>query len=207
MPNVLNVRGMGSQLLITYTDGTTVTAYPQTESLWIAPNETGGTTTPVTPGTEPAPGGPIYNPWSGYSISGTWEEHLSYSLGGVDYPLAYGTNLKAPAAGTLHTSGGTGEYACGWIGTAGRRSILYLDTDYPRVNPTLEDGEGVGNLHAIVFQHQSVMGTDGQHYAQGAVLGQSGASADYQDYGGDVHLHVHGLTPSGDRVNLLNFIP
>jgi hypothetical protein len=69
-----------------------------------------------------------YNPWSGYRISNSWAGHMSYSLGGEDYPLAYGTALKAPAAGTLRTSGGSGEFAAGWIGSAGRRSILMLDT-------------------------------------------------------------------------------
>jgi hypothetical protein len=133
---------------------------------------------------------------------------MSYSLGGVDYPLAYGTGIKAPASGVLHSvqTGGTSDVDTGWVGSAGRRSILVLDTDYPRQHPA-QTGEGTGDLRAIVFQHQSVLGTHNKHYAKGVVLGKSGASANHQDYGGDVHLHVHGLNAAGQRVNLLNFIP
>jgi hypothetical protein len=204
------VEQFGDSMRAVDTDGTQRLLYPTGRGIWVANTSAetgGGTGTPT--GGEPVPGtsATIYNPWSNYSISGTWADHMSYSLGGIDYPLPYGTNLKAPAAGTLHTSGGTGEYQCGWVGSAGRRSILYLDTDFARINPTMEQNEGAGALHAIVFQHQSAFGTDGAHYALGAVCGVSGASANGDDYGAQVHLHVHGLNTAGQRVDLLNFIP
>lgn len=134
-----------------------------------------------------------FNPWSGYRMSGTWQDHMSYSLGGEDYPLAYGTGLKAPASGTLRTSGGTGEKQAGWIGSAGRRSILDLDTP-------------IGEMASIVFQHQSEFGTHGKHYNEGEIVGKSGASANGKDWGGDVHLHVHGLTKDGRRVPFTQYI-
>lgn len=207
---LLNVQRLGNSLIAYFSDDTTLTLYPTGNDIWIAPAQEGGGGTSTTPtGDEPVPATSqtLYNPWENYSISGSWASHMSYSAGGIDYPLGYGTNLKAPAAGTLHTSGGSGEYRAGWVGSAGRRSVLYLDQDFARVNATLDENEGSGALHAIVFQHQSEFGTDGQHYAIGAILGKSGASADGDDYGGDVHLHVHGLNSAGQRVNLLNFIP
>lgn len=205
-----NVRMFGNSLLATDTDGSQTLLLATGRGVWIA-NTTAesGSGDPTTAGSDPVvgTGATLYNPWANYAISGSWANHMSYSLGGIDYPLPYGTNLKAPAAGTLHTSGGSGEYRAGWVGSAGRRSILILDADFARVNPTLEQNEGTGPMHAIVFQHQSEFGTDGQHYAIGDVLGKSGASANGDDYGGDVHLHVHGLTAGGQRVDLLNFIP
>lgn len=135
----------------------------------------------------------MYNPFAGWSISGTWAEHLSYSLGGIDQPLNYGTPILAPASGTLRTSGGVGEYAAGQVGSAGRRSILVLDS------PVLA-------LSAIVFQHQSKFGTAG-HYQQGEVIGWTGASANGNDWGGTVHLHHHGLTKTGSRIDWRGFIP
>ena len=138
----------------------------------------------------------MYNPFSGYRITGTWANHMSYSLGGIDYPLGYGTPLRAPASGTLRISGGTGERAAGLIGSAGRRSILTLD------KPIL-------GLVAIVFQHQSAFGTP-KHYDEGEILGWSGASTVVggvvREYGGDIHLHTHGLHADGHRVDWLGYI-
>jgi hypothetical protein len=138
----------------------------------------------------------MFNPFSGWRITGTWADHMSYSLGGIDYPLPYGTPLRAPAAGTLRISGGVGERAAGLIGSAGRRSVLTLD------RPVL-------GLVAIVFQHQSAFGTP-RHYDEGEVLGWSGASTVVggyvREYGGDVHLHTHGLHSDGHRVDWLGYI-
>lgn len=126
-----------------------------------------------------------YNPFVGWRITGTWEDHMSYSLGGTDYPLPYGTALPAPAAGVLRTSGGRGEFAAGWVGSAGRRSILTLDTP-------------IRDVVAVVFQHQSVFGVPG-HYEERETCGWSGASASGRDWGGDIHLHIHCLTADGRR--------
>ncbi|TFD09829.1 hypothetical protein E3T26_14470 [Cryobacterium sp. TMT1-21] len=104
---------------------------------------------------------------------------MSYSEGGTDYPLDYGTPLPAPGAGRLVVNG--------WVGTAGRRSTLWLD-------------EPSGPMVAVVFQHQSRFGVAG-HYDEGQTLGWSGASASGRDYGGQVHLHIHGLNAGGKRVD------
>ncbi|PPG36340.1 hypothetical protein [Rathayibacter sp. AY2B5] len=147
-----------------------------------------------------------YNPWAGYRVTGTWADHGSYSAGGIDYPLGYGTPLRAPAAGTLRTSGGSGEYAAGSVGSAGRRSILILDQPLNRILPAAGyPPEAAGPMVAIVVQHQSRFAA-AQHYDEGAVIGWSGASANGADYGGDVHLHVHGLDGAGRRVDFTKFI-
>lgn len=148
----------------------------------------------------------VSNPYAGYPVTGSWYDHASYSAGGIDYPLAYGTALPAPAAGTLRTSGGSGEWEAGSVGSAGRRSILELDTPAPRRIPAESTPpEGGGDMVAIVFQHQSAFGT-ARHYTEGETLGWSGASANGADYGGDVHLHIHGLNASGQRVDFTKFI-
>lgn len=219
MPYVTSVRQLGDSLTVHFDDGSQKIAYPTGRGIYIvktlltddtAVTNTGEDPTPTpTPSADPTSPDGIYNPWAGQNITGTWAYHISTTgRGGIDYPLAYGTSIKAPASGTLHSAntGGLSDTDTGWVGSAGRRSILVLDTQFPRVNPA-EPGEASGDLFAIVFQHQSVMGTNNTHYAEGQVCGKSGASANGEDYGGDVHLHVHGLNASGQRVNLLNFIP
>lgn len=134
----------------------------------------------------------MYNPFASYGISGDWASHLSYSLGGTDYPLSWGTDIKAPASGTLRTSGGSGEYRAGWVSSAGRRSILTLDTP-------------IRNLVALVFQHQSAFGENGKHYDQGAVLGVSGDSG-FTEHDATDHLHIHGLTAGGMRLQFETYI-
>jgi hypothetical protein len=130
-----------------------------------------------------------YNPFGlGLSSGGTWADHLARTnglRGGEDYPLAMGTTLPAPAAGTLITAGGSGEWATGWAGSAGLRSILRLTTP-------------ISDVVAVVFQHQSMMNIEGE-YAEGVSVGLSGASANGSMTGGDVHLHIHCLTASGAR--------
>lgn len=146
-----------------------------------------------------------YNPWAGYPVTGSWADHGSYSAGGVDYPLGYGTTLVAPAAGTLRISGGSGEFAAGWVGSAGRRSILELDAPIGRLDPAESyPPEAAGPMVAVVVQHQSEFGTAGP-VVEGAPMGTSGASANGADYGGDVHLHVHGLDAAGNRLDFTKF--
>jgi len=127
-----------------------------------------------------------YNPFDISTITGTWEDHASYSLGGEDFPLAYGTTIYAPAAGTWRVTGGTGEFKAGWVGSAGLRGILELTSP-------------IGDMVAIAFQHLSDVGFAGPKAEQQG-LAFSGASANGKLRGGDVHLHVHGLTANGTRV-------
>lgn len=130
-----------------------------------------------------------YNPFgTGLSSGGTWSDHLARTnglRGGEDYPLGYGTTLPAPAAGVLRTSGGSGEFAAGWAGSAGRRAVLELTTP-------------ISDVAYVVFQHLSSFSAAGT-FAEGVSVGLSGASANGSDYGGDIHLHIHCLTASGAR--------
>ena len=57
----------------------------------------------------------------------------------------------------------------------------------------------------IVFQHAASYNTEG-HYSAGEIIGKSGASANGSDYGGDVHLHIHGVNSAGQRVDFTKFI-
>lgn len=142
-----------------------------------------------------------HNPFADWRISGTWTDHVGtpagtgYSAGGEDHPLPFGTFLPAPAAGTLHTEGRPGngfEFICGWVGSAGRRSILMLDTP-------------IRDVVAVVYQHQSAFGTHKKHYAEGVAVGRSGASANGDEWGGDAHLHTHCLTAAGQRRKFTNY--
>ncbi|MCP2324180.1 hypothetical protein HDA40_002687 [Hamadaea flava] len=147
----------------------------------------------------------LNNPFAGWPVTGSWEDHASYSAGGTDYPLSYNTALPAPASGTL-------EYR-GWVDSGGRRSVLWLDTPFNRVLPksgTLMNGssyEANGPIVGVVFQHQASVRPNG-HYGQGAIVGYSGASASPGDgdYGGDIHLHIHGVDAAGNRVDFTKFV-
>jgi hypothetical protein len=130
-----------------------------------------------------------YNPFgTALSNGGTYQDHLNRTngqRGGEDWPLGYGSTLPAAAAGTLRTMGGFGEFQAGWAGSAGRRAVIMLDTP-------------VGDVVAVVYQHLSALNLTG-HYDEGQSVGLSGASANNDDYGGDIHLHAHCLTAAGAR--------
>lgn len=149
-----------------------------------------------------------HNPFAGVRITGTWEDHADYSAGGTDLPLGYGTPIPAPASGVLRVAGGSGEFEAGWVGTAGRRSVLTLDSPLPRLSPRRSTpAEAEGPMVAVVLQHQSKFGLNATHYDEGDTCGWSGASASGQDYGGDVHLHWHGLDAAGRRLRIESFLP
>lgn len=153
-----------------------------------------------------------YNPFAGVRISGGWDGHSSYSLGGTDLPLRSGSPIPAPASGTLRIKGGSGEFAAGWVGSAGLRSVFYLDEPIRRHTPASPKRmlggyvEAEGPMVAIVLQHQSKQGTDG-HHDEGVAIGFSGASADGKLVGGDTHLHWHGLDHAGRRLDITKFLP
>jgi hypothetical protein len=206
------IQQLGNQYLVRLSNGATVYCVPTMGEIWIA--AANSFTDVVTP---PEP--EIYNPWGNMRTGhlDDWESHASYSAGGDDWGLAYGTDILAPAAGILRSANqGSGEFQTGGspqVGSAGRRSHLVLDSAFPRIvakSATLMNGasyEADGPITHIVFQHQSAMGVDGAHFNKGDVIGQSGASADGSDYGGDTHLHVHGLQSSGARVDFIKFVP
>jgi hypothetical protein len=229
MPDISAVIPYGNSMVIEYDDGTRVLCISTGNDRWLpiagaaspfGDGDNGGDGTSADDDTDPEPDAPpaeepdpvkppvngidLYNPWKKYGISQSWEGHINTAgRGGIDMPIPYGTPIKSPADGTLHISGGSGEYAAGWVGSAGRRSILYLDKKFTRKKPR-GSREAQGPMRAIVFQHQSKFGR-AKHYNRGDILGYTGASANGADYGGDVHLHVHGLDAGGARTDLFKY--
>lgn len=210
MARVLSIQQLGNQYKVNFNDGTNVVCYPTMGGLFVARNQTGVYDPDPDPNTDPPDNPPdgspdsLYNPWADTNSQGSWEDHRTYSQGGKDYSLGYGTQLVAPAAGILRA--GT------WTDAAGRRQVLDLYNAYYRVKPaslTLMNGatrEAEGPMTAIVFQHLSTFGVEGVK-ARTDNLGKSGASASPSqgDYGGDIHLHIHGLDRAGSRLDFWKF--
>lgn len=196
MANVSSVSEFGNQLVVNFDDGTRKLAVPTGRGIWLVAGAGGGTD----PSTSD-----LYNPFgTDLSVGGDWQSHLDRTdglRGGNDWPFAVGTPLPAPGAGILQSNntGGLGDLDTGDVGAAGLRSILWLDTPAPRKQPK-GNAEADGPMEGIVFQHQSSMGTHDQHYAKEEILGYSG------DTGNAVaHLHIHGITRAGERVDYLKF--
>lgn len=147
----------------------------------------------------------MHNPLARWRVTGTWEDHAGYSEGGTDYPTPYGSQLEAPASGTLVFDG--------WIGSAGRRATLWLDQPVSRVRPASPTlmrpsmtREAAGPMVAIVFQHLSADPRPG-HYAEWIPdMVRTGASAYAREFGGDIHCHIHGTDARGYRLDLTKFI-
>lgn len=207
MPNILSVQNFGNQCAVNMDDGTQVICYPTGGYLWLATPQA-AVEPPIDPPVDPPTGdGSLFNPWAGIAISsgGDWQTHVNNTTrGGTDYPFGYGTDIPAPGAGNLRVTGGSGENAASDsnAGGAGRRTILDLDVAAPRVQAK-GNNEGDGPMVSIVFQHLSYQVSG--RVAKGGSCGKTGASAYGSDYGGDVHLHVHGLNAAGERVDYLKF--
>lgn len=194
---------LGDQILILMDDGSKLRAYPGQSGLWFV-KKVGGGTGPVDPGNGALAN--IYGPGRGEELDG-WPSHQSYSAGGYDWSfMAYGDPIPAPAAGTLRTSGGSGENAAGNIGSAGLRSIFTLDSPVARVypaSPLVMNGGGTeaeGPMISLVIQHQSKFAPEG-HYNPFDNIGFVGDSGN-----GVKHVHLHGLDPNGRRVDFVKFI-
>jgi len=134
----------------------------------------------------------MYNSLARWKKTGTWEDHMSYSLGGEDYGTPYNSVVAAPATGVIRTSGGSGEFAAGWIGSAGRRAILEL-------------AEPIGDVVAVVMQHLAAF-PEAREYQEGEACFLTGASANHLEWGGQVHAHIHCLTAKGERRQFTNYI-
>jgi murein DD-endopeptidase MepM/ murein hydrolase activator NlpD len=138
----------------------------------------------------PAFASTISDPWFQKIRSWNWDWHghrtRGYS-GGQDYAFAFGDAIYAPAAGTLGTgSGGTVRFT--------------LDSPVSRVLPA-EEGESGATLAAVEFMHLSAYGSSG-HYAMGggpiAYVGNTNTTS--------AHLHVHGISSTGHRVDWRKFV-
>ncbi|WP_225795149.1 peptidoglycan DD-metalloendopeptidase family protein [Streptomyces aculeolatus] len=127
----------------------------------------------------------IYNPFSGYPMTGSWQDHIDRgSLGGIDYAMSVGTGLPAAGAGVV-------------------RNIPYNGTGGHTVTITHSDGYRTQYMHLSQF-----LLADGASVAKGGTVGLSGGAAGAPGSGNSTgpHVHWHLITPAGTRVNPLDHL-
>ncbi|WP_320068691.1 peptidoglycan DD-metalloendopeptidase family protein [Micromonospora sp. RTGN7] len=127
----------------------------------------------------------IYNPFAGYAITGSWQDHLnSGSLGGIDFGMGVGTNLPACGAGTIQNipNNGTGGHTV-----------------------TINHADGYRSQYMHLSQFLLANGTA---VGAGAIVGRSGGAVGAPGSGSSTgpHLHWHMINPSGVRINPLTYI-
>ncbi|MEW1589092.1 M23 family metallopeptidase [Micromonospora vinacea] len=127
----------------------------------------------------------IYNPFAGYRITGTWQDHLnSGSLGGIDFGMGVGTNLPACGAGTIQNipNNGTGGHTV-----------------------TIQHADGYRSQYLHLSQFLLANGTA---VSAGAIVGRSGGAVGAPGSGSSTgpHLHWHMINPSGLRIDPLTYI-
>jgi murein DD-endopeptidase MepM/ murein hydrolase activator NlpD len=121
----------------------------------------------------------VYNPFTGYTVTGTWEEHISRgSLGGIDYAMPVGTPLASCDNATIIVTpyNGTGGHTVTMVRALGIR------TQY---------------MH---LSHFSV--PDGYVAKQGEIIGLSGGAAGADGSGSSTgpHVHAHDIDANGNRI-------
>ncbi|MEU6075391.1 M23 family metallopeptidase [Micromonospora sp. NPDC047074] len=127
----------------------------------------------------------IYNPFTAYPISDTWEGHLRRgSLGGIDYAMGVGTALPACGAGTVQN--------IPYNGTAGHTVTIHH-----------ADGYRSQYLHLSQF-----LLPNGASVGAGTIVGRSGGAVGAPGSGSSTgpHLHWHMINPSGTRISPLVYI-
>ncbi|MEU6076809.1 peptidoglycan DD-metalloendopeptidase family protein [Micromonospora sp. NPDC047074] len=127
----------------------------------------------------------IYNPFSGYSITGTWQDHLNRgSLGGIDFGMGVGTRLPACGAGTIQNipDNGTGGHTV-----------------------TIHHADGYRSQYMHLSQFLLGNGTS---VSSGTIVGLSGGAVGAPGSGSSTgpHVHWHMINPSGVRINPLTYI-
>ena len=116
----------------------------------------------------------LYNPFSGYPITDTWQDHLDRgSLGGIDFGMGVGTALPACGAGSSRTFPTTAP--------AGTRSRSHH-----------ADGYRSQYLHLSQF-----LLANGTSVGAGAIVGRSGGAVGAPGSGSSTgpHVHWHMITP------------
>lgn len=195
MPSVTHIQKYGNQLAVLYDDGSRSLAYPSLGGMWIVSGSSGST-----------PSGDLIDWFTGpYGITGTWEDHSSYSQGGTDWGMPFNAPIKAPAAGTVVNYGDTDG--------AGLKSILIFDSPIPRkiaASGTLMNGTyretdaGSASAAAFVIQHLNSQVSAG-HVAQGGTIGYAGNTGSTTGQ----HLHAHllaGTTIDDRRLDFMKFL-
>ncbi|MGC4759163.1 peptidoglycan DD-metalloendopeptidase family protein [Micromonospora trifolii] len=127
----------------------------------------------------------IYNPFAGYPITGSWQDHLNRgSLGGIDFAMGVGTNLPACGAGTIQNipNNGTGGHTV-----------------------TIQHADGYRSQYLHLSQFLLANGTA---VGAGAIVGRSGGAAGAPGSGSSTgpHVHWHMINPSGVRINPLTYV-
>lgn len=126
-----------------------------------------------------------HNPFDGYAITGTWQEHLDRgSLGGIDYGMPVGTGLPAAGGGTVTNipENGTGGHT--------------VTIQHP-------DGYRTQYMHLSEF-----LLSDGATVAAGEIVGRSGGEPGAPGSGSSTgpHVHWHMIDPGGTRIDPLVFL-
>lgn len=135
------------------------------------------------------------DPWEPHIKPGTswdWSDHRANGyLGGQDYHrFALNDKIYAPLDGKLTI-----------INSSLGHSRLTFNISLPRLLKA-EAGESGSSLVALEFMHQNKFGPVG-NYTEGEArpigyVGNKGAGA--------VHLHVHGISNTGGRVDFRKFV-
>lgn len=131
-----------------------------------------------------APAG-FYHPFTGYPITGTWQDHLNDgSLGGIDFGMGVGTRLPACGGGVVTNIPNNG--------TGGHTVTIQHDNGYR-----------TQYMHLSQF-----LLSNGTRVGMGAVVGLSGGAVGAPGSGSSTgpHLHWHMINPSGTRINPLTFM-
>ncbi|WP_040912087.1 M23 family metallopeptidase, partial [Wenjunlia vitaminophila] len=126
-----------------------------------------------------------YHPFSGYPLTGTWQDHLDAgSLGGLDYGMSVGTPLRAAGAGTI-------------------TNIPYNGTGGHTVTISHSNGYRTQYMHLSSFSL-----SNGAWIGMGGVVGLSGGQPGAPGSGSSTgpHVHWHMINPSGVRINPLDYL-
>lgn len=127
----------------------------------------------------------FYNPFSGYPITGTWQDHLNEgSLGGIDYGMGVGTQLPASGGGVI-------------------TNIPYNGTGGHTVTIQHDNGYRTQYMHLSQF-----LLANGTRVGMGGIVGLSGGAAGAPGSGNSTgpHVHWHMINPSGTRINPLEYL-
>ena len=192
--NCTYIRELGNQVQINYQNGDIQIGY-RFGDYWILTNTDAGAVTPPPPPPKPnikdtiSVGHHITNP--GGTVASGWKWHVDNNghRGGDDWNYDFQT-FRAPANGTVTH-----------FDVAGVGMVVKLVLDHPATRSHPEQAAGFdqnGPMKAIWFQHCS-HSVDG-HHEQGDIIGTSG-----DGYGAYApHLHVHGLTDTGNSAGSTN---